>query len=119
MIKNIQKEGNILFAEVTDWITKEDVESVIPLVEEMLVDHKKINMFIHLNELKGYTVAGFFADFGFYLKHKDRFHYVAVVGDKEYEKAATEIFDNFMPGKVKYFDVSNLFKAKEWIKQAS
>lgn len=117
MINNIEKEGNIFFAEVSDMITKEDIESIIPIVEEMISEHKKIKCLIIITELKGYTIGGFLADFGFYFKHKEAFEYMAIVGDKAYEKSIIEFFDYFLPGKAKYFDVLQLDKAKEWIKQ--
>ena len=117
MIKNIEKDKNIFFAEVTGMITKEDVESVIPIVEEILKQYKKMKCLIFLNDVKGYTVDGFLADFNFYFKHKDAFDYTAIVGDKAFEKAMMELFEKLMPDKVKYFDVSELDKAKEWIKQ--
>lgn len=117
MIKNVEIEGNIFFAEVSDMITKEDVESIIPKVEEMIAEHKTIKCLMIITELKGYTIGGFLADFGFYFKHKDAFEYMAVVGDKEFEKSIIDFFDYFLPGKAKYFDIAELDKAKEWIRK--
>jgi len=117
MIKNIEKDKNIFLAEITGMITKEDVESVIPIVEEVLKQYKRMKCLIFLNDVKGYTLEGFLADFNYYLKHKDVFDYVAIVGDKELEKALVELFAKLMPGKAKYFDISELDKAKEWIKE--
>jgi len=117
MIKKIETDKNLFYAEVTDFITKEDVESVIPVVEDILKEYKKMNCLILLNKVKGYTLGGFLADFNFYLKRKDAFDYTAIVGDKEFEKAMAELFDKLMPGKAKYFDISDLEQAKEWIRQ--
>lgn len=118
MIKNIEEQGNILFVEVTDMITKEDVESVIPTLEKMIEKYKKIKSLVIMNKLKGYTFGGFLADFDFYLKHQSSFDYMAIVGDKEFEKAIIELLSKLMPGKAKYFDISETDKAKEWIQQA-
>ena len=117
MIKNIEKDGNIFYAEVTGMINKEDVENVIPTVEEILKEYKKMKCLIFLNDVKGYTLNGFLADFNFYFKHRNSFDYTAIVGDKEFEKGMVELFDKLMPGKLKYFNISELDKAKEWIKQ--
>ena len=118
MIKNIETDKNIFYAEVTDMITKEDVENVIPVVEEMIKQYKKIKCLVFLNNAKGYTLGGFLADFNFYFKHLDAFEYFALIGDKEFEKGMIQLFDKLMPCKAKYVDVSELDKAKEWIKQA-
>ncbi len=118
MIKNVKKEGNIFYAEASDMVTKEDIESIIPMMEEMISEYKKVKCLLVLDNMKGYTVGGFLADFGFYLKHKDAFESMALVGDKDFQKAATEILSHFFSGKAKYFDVSELDKAKEWIKEA-
>ncbi|MDD3014537.1 MAG: STAS/SEC14 domain-containing protein [Candidatus Gastranaerophilales bacterium] len=117
MIKNIEKDKNLFYAEVTDMITKEDVEAVIPIVEDIIKQYGKMNCLILLDNVKGYTFGGFLADFNFYLKHYDSFEYLAIAGDKKFEKGIVQIFDKIMPGKAKYYDISELNKAKEWIKQ--
>ena len=118
MIKNIEKDNNIFYAEVAGMITKEDVESAMYTVEEILKQHKKMKCLIYLNDVKGYTLDGFLTDFNFYFKYKDSFDYAAIVGDKEFEKGMVQLFDKLMPGKAKYFEISELDKAKEWIKHA-
>lgn len=118
MIKNIEIQGNLLYAELSDMITKEDVEQVIPKTEEMINQYGKIKFLVILNQVKGYTIGGFLADFGFYFKHKDAFDYAAIVGDKSFEKAMIEIMDKLCPGKAKYFDISEVEAAKKWINEA-
>lgn len=117
MIKNIEKIKNCLNLEVTGTITKEDVESVIPVVNEIIKEYKKMKCFIFLNDVKGYTLDGFLVDFHFYLTHKDAFDYTAIVGDKEFEQKFIEIFDKLMPGKLKYFDYAKIEEAKKWISE--
>ncbi len=116
MIKNLKKDKNYFYVEITGMITREDVESVIPVVNEIIAEYKKMKGLVYLNDVKGYTFAGFLADFNFYLKHEDYFEYMAIVGDKGFEKEMVNVFDKLMPGKAKYFDTSELGKAKEWIK---
>lgn len=115
MINNMGKKENLFFVEISDFITKEDVDNVIPLVEEIIEIYQKMKCLIILNNVKGYTFGGFLADFNFYLKHRNSFDYVAIVGDKEFEKRMIELFDKLMPGKAKYFDILEVEKAQEWI----
>lgn len=117
MIKNINTDGKIFFAEINDMVTKEDVESVIPVVEKLIEKYQKIKCLLILDNVKGYTLGGFLADFNFYFKHKNAFGNMAIVGDKEFEKAMIELFDKLLPGKAKYFDMSEKDQAKKWIKQ--
>lgn len=117
MIKNVQIEGNIFFAEACDMITKEDVESVVPVVEKMIAEHKKVKCLMVVTEFKGYTIEGLLGDFGFYFKHKDAFDNMAIVGNKELGGKIAEFFGFFMPGKMKYFDISEFEQAKEWIRK--
>lgn len=117
MLKKIEEIKNYMFVEVSDMITKEDVESVIPALDNIIDKHEKIKCLVLLNEVKGYTFGGFIADFNYYLKNKSAFDSVAIVGDKEFEKGMVQIFDKLMPGKAKYFDISELEKAKEWIEK--
>jgi len=119
MIEDVEINGNIFYAKVSNMITKEDVESVIPKVEEIINKHGKIKCLIFLNEVKGYTIDGFLADFGFYFKNKNAFNTMAIVGDKAFEKAMTELMDKFLPGKAKYFDSSKLAEAKDWINKTA
>lgn len=118
MIKNIKKEENIFIAEAVDMVTKEDVEKVVPLIEEMLKEHKKIKYLVIIDKMKGYTLDGFLADFGFYFKHKSSFGYMAIVGNEKHEKAITSLLNIFYRNKAKYFLSSDIDKAKEWIKSA-
>lgn len=117
MIKNVQQDGDLFIAEAKDMVTKEDIESLIPMAEEMISQYGKIKCLVIINEMKGYSVDGFLADFGFYFKHKDNFSYMAIVGDKKLEKAMNVFLTMFFKDKAKYFETSDLDKAKEWIKQ--
>lgn len=118
MIKNIETDKNIFSAEVSGMITKEDVESVIPMVEELIENYGRIKCLIILNEVQGYTVGGFLADFNFYFKHVANFDYMAMVGDKEHSGPMETLFEYLMPNKAKYFGLDELEQAKEWLKQA-
>lgn len=117
MIKHVEHEGNILYIEVTEMITKEDVEYIIPIIDKIVEEYDQMKSIIFLNNVKGYTVEGFLADFNFFLKHHKVFGAIAVVGDKEFEKLLVRMFENMLPERAKYFDASELDKAKEWIKQ--
>ena len=117
MIKNMGKKDNLFFVEISDYITKEDVNEAIPLVEEIIEKYKKMKCLIILNDVKGYTLGGFLADFNFYLKQHNSFDYVAIVGDKEFEKGMVDLFDKLMPGKAQYFDILEVEKAQEWIQE--
>ncbi|OGI17155.1 MAG: hypothetical protein A2287_05435 [Candidatus Melainabacteria bacterium RIFOXYA12_FULL_32_12] len=117
MIKLVEKEKNYIYIEAKDMITKEDVGNIIPEFEDLIKKFGKVRTLIVMDKVKGYSLEGFLVDFNFYLKHKNNFDYTAFVGDKKLEKHILKLSENIMPGKVRYFDVSELDKAKEWIKQ--
>ncbi len=118
MLKTVEKDENYLVIEASDMITRDDIVGVIPTIEDIIKKYEKVKNLIVLKNVKGYTFEGFLADFNFYLNHKDNFEYVAMVGDETYKKEMENIIEGLMPEKGKFFETSELDKAKEWLKAA-
>jgi hypothetical protein len=117
MIENIERTGNLFYVKVSGQITKEDVKYVTPMLEKMIVECKQIKLLVYLNDVTGYTIGGFIADFILYFKYMNAFKNMAIVSNNSIFKKEAEKFSKFFCCNMKYFDVSELAEAKDWINQ--
>ncbi len=117
MIENIERRDNLFYVKVSGKITNEDVKYVAPMIEKMIVEYKKIKILVYLNNVSGYTIGGFIADFMFYLKYINAFKHMAIVSNNGIFEKEIEKFSKIFPCNIKYFDEIELVKAQDWINQ--
>ena len=117
MIENIERTGNLFFVKVSGQITKEDVTYVTPMIEKMIAECKQVKLLVYLNDVTGYTIGGFITDFILYFKYMNTFTNMAIVSTNKIFKKEIEKFCKLFCCNMKYFDVSKLAEAKDWINQ--
>lgn len=100
-------------------VTGSDYESVIiPLVEEKLHKHSKINLLYHIgNEFTGMEAEAMWEDTKVGIRHLTEWKKIAVVSDINWIRWAIKIFGVAMPGQVKVFPNDQLAEAREWVSE--
>jgi hypothetical protein len=120
MLERIQGlPDNIIGFEAKGKVTGDDYESLlIPAVEKMTAQHKKIRFLYHLgDDFLGFTTKAIWDDAKVGIQHLASWDRVAVVTDLEWIRTAIKALDFVMPGHVKVFDNNELLEARQWLSE--
>lgn len=108
--------GTVVTLVFKDTLKKEDYEYFVPQVEKIMDSRDKINLLIILKNFTGWTAGALWEDAKFGIRHFDDIERLAIVGDTTWQKAMAGFVKPFTRAEVRYFDLSDLDQAENWIK---
>ncbi len=103
---------------LSEKLHRDDYAYFVPLFEELVSEHGKLRVLACLRNFHGWDLAALWEDLKFDLNHFSDIELLAVVGDQRWEKWMTTFFGPFTSAEVRYFDVADYEKAKEWVLNA-
>jgi hypothetical protein len=109
--------GKIISLVIVGRVVKENYDKFVPQLEEYMEHEDNIRLIVELRDFTGFSAAAMWEDFKLGIKHYNNIKRLAVVGNKTWEKAMTLFAMPFTTAQVRYFDESELQKAKKWIKE--
>lgn len=109
--------GNIVEVHATGKLTKEAYESFVPKTEEKIEEHGKIRILFVMHDFHGWSAGATWEDFKFDLKHFNHIERLAIVGETKWEKGMSVFCRPFTTAKIKYFDHTDIEKARQWIQE--
>ncbi len=112
---DIQIDGKVMEVTATGKFEKEDYEQFIPAAEKLIKEHGKIRVLFIMNDFHGWTAGAVWEDIKFDIKHFNHIEQLAIVGDSKWEQGMAIFCRPFTTAKLKYFDMSKLDDAQEWI----
>lgn len=112
---NEQASGTVVTLVFKDMLKKEDYDHFVPQIEKIMESRDKINLLIVLKNFTGWTAGALWEDTKFGFRHFDDIERLAVVGNTIWQKAMTGFVRPFTRATVKYFDLSDLEQAENWI----
>lgn len=98
-------------------ITKNDYEKINPLIDKTVRENDRVKLFIELEEVEAVKPEAFIEDVKTYLHNYNKIEKVAVTGDSNWQKIISGIAGPFISGKVKYFPKSQVYEARNWIRE--
>ncbi len=107
--------GKILAVRLSGKLAKQDYERLGPEVERLIKQHKKIRILCELHDFHGWDMGALWEDVKFDLKHFADIERLALVGESRWEHGMAVFCKPFTTAKVRYFDVSKLAEARDWI----
>ena len=114
MMKVLERShDNVFGLECGGKITAEDIESVIPVLDEAVNKHGKISWLMVIEKMEYPTLKAMYEDSKWLLQNLKKFDRMAVVGSKKWEELLIRL-DGMVFGE-KYFDVSDIEKAWSYI----
>jgi len=100
-------------------LTKKDYDEVlIPKVDEILAQHKKIRCYYELGSgFSGMDPGAIWGDVKVGFAHLARWERVAVVTDVDWIRFAISMFKFLVPGDVRIFAIGDASAARRWISE--
>jgi hypothetical protein len=109
--------GKIVTLKINEKLRKQDYEEFVPMIEGFMADGSKIRILVELHDFKGWTAGALWEDTKFAARHFNDIKKMAVVGEKGWEQGLTVFFKPFTRAEISYFDVKDLEKARQWIRE--
>lgn len=113
---NEWNDGRIVHAQVTDRLTKEDYKRFTPEVERLIQKHGKIRVLVEMRDFRGWNAGALWKDIKFDAKHFSDIDRLALVGEKKWQKGMSVFCKPFTTATIRYFDLTQVEEAHEWIK---
>jgi hypothetical protein len=110
-------EGEVLIIKAVGKLSKEDYETFVPKVEQLIKHFGKIRILFVMKDFHGWDASALWQDIKFDIRHFKDIERLALVGDKKWEKGMSIFCKPFTTAKVKYFDSKETDKAQVWIRE--
>ncbi|TCU07017.1 STAS/SEC14 domain-containing protein [Rhizobium sullae] len=119
MIELITAPDNVAAFRVAGTVTADDYEKVIPAIEEKLGDHEDIGVLADLTDFEDMTADALKRDLQYGLSKLSEFHRfkrAAVISDKQWIKAATDMTGMIFPQiDARVFPQEQKAQAMSWV----
>jgi len=109
-------DGKLLIISVTGKLTRNDYKNFVPKVEELILKFGKIRVVFEMRDFHGWDAGALWEDIKFDIKHFSDIESLALVGDNKLEKGMSIFCKPFTKARIKYFDLTEIYKAYEWIR---
>ena len=113
---------NIIATRANDLLGIKDYEKIHPFIHNIISTGRKVRWYFEMDDGSGSDSTGFWEDgiseidYGnMKFTHSDDIETIAIVGDKKWEKCMLSIMKPFTKANLRYFELSEKEKAKEWI----
>ena len=107
--------GKLVHVKVTGKLTKEDYETLAPVVDQQITEHGKIRILFVMHDFHGWTAGALWEDLKFDFKHWKDIERLAIVGESKWEAGMAVFCKPFTSAKIQYFDHARLDEAQTWI----
>lgn len=100
---------------VSGKLSHEDYQVITPMLENALesIEHPQINVLIDARDFAGWDAHAAWDDFKLGMKHRKEFRRIAIVGNKDWEKAVVKIGGWFISGETRFFEQYD--PASSWV----
>jgi SpoIIAA-like len=110
-----ESSGRLVALRVSGKLTKEDMVSVAPPLEEKIRENGKVDLFCDMTDFHGWSLGGFWAELKFDAKHAKDFRRVAVITGKPLHRFMASMLKPFTSAEIKCFQQAKKTDALTWI----
>ncbi|EMR01526.1 SpoIIAA family protein [Cesiribacter andamanensis] len=110
-----EKTGNLIKTFVSDKLTQEDYDQLIPVLEETLENWKNVRWYFEMQDFKGWSMGGAFMDMSLGVRHTTDLSKLAMVGEKRWQESLSHLMKPFTTAEVRFYPLEEREKALEWI----
>src|SRR6516162_3760128 len=113
-----QSSEKVLGFKMSGKLHDEDYKQFVPLVDDAIATSGKVRLLAVFHDFHGWDLHALWDDIKFSTTHCTKIERIALVGDKAWEKWMAKVCKPFTMAKIKYFDLSEVDAAKEWLAEA-
>ena len=110
-------KDNLIAFKVKGKVEKKDYEKLTPMLEKTEREFDTCKMYIEIEEIGDIEPAALWEDFKLYFLHVRNFEKIAIVGQGDTIEKVTKLAKPFVSGEMKFFDIRESTKAREWIEK--
>ena len=112
-----EAEGRVLRVSVSGVLTKDDYDVFVPEIDKEIQRHGQVRILFDMVGLRGWTMGALFEDTKFAIRHYSEIDRIAIVGDKQWERAMATFCKPFTKAKIRYFDIATHDDAEDWLSE--
>lgn len=109
--------GKIVKIVASGKLSKASYDFFTPELDSLVEKHGKIRLLFELIEFNGWTLGAAWEDLKFGCKHFNHIERIAIVGDRQWEKAMVAVCRPFTRARIRYFDIDDLHDASDWVSE--
>lgn len=92
-----------------------DYKTFVPMIDAELEKSGKVNVLAQFHDFQGWDAKALWDDIKFSTTHCTKIKKIALVGENTWEKYMASVCKPFTMASIKYFDASDVDKAKAWL----
>jgi hypothetical protein len=110
-------KNNVIATKAQENLTEADIQKIHPLIHNIVNRGQKVRWYFEMENFSGWKFNAFWKDLKMDMSHADDYEKIAMVGDKKWQDWITQFMKPFTNADIRYFDLEEKQKAKEWINQ--
>lgn len=108
-------DAEVLTVTIDGKLEAYDYKRLAPLVEDLINQHKKVDILLILHDFEGWTAGALWEDIKFDVAHFRDIGKLAIVGERKWEKGMATFCKPFTTAEIRFFEREDLARAQEWI----
>lgn len=115
---NIQEQpnDNILSLKVTDKLTKEDLDNLVPHLKDHVNSADHPHLLMVMEDFEGYeSASAVLKDLKLDSEYIGYFDRITLVGDKKWQEWGTQVFNKLTKEELRFFSIEEKEEARNWI----
>ena len=110
-----QLSPSALALSVNGTLSQEDYKRFIPLAEECIKVHGKVNLLVEISNFQGWSLAALWEDLKFDVRHYGDVSRLAVVGKDSSQKWMATLSKPFTGAEIKFYLENDVDSARQWV----
>ena len=108
-------DGKLLEVRVSAKLTAEDYSQFLPMVEQLIKRHGKIDILFEMSDFHGWEAGAAWEDTKFAFRHFSDIGRMAIVGEKKWQEWMSLVCRPFTRAEIRYFDHAQAREAAVWL----
>lgn len=109
--------GRVIEISAVGKLTRKDYLDFVPEIDIEVARHGAVRMLFDFVGFEGWTLGALFSDTKFTFTHYRCIERLAIVGDRQWEKAMASVCKPFTKADVRFFDIDEMDAAKDWVRE--
>jgi hypothetical protein len=113
----LSKSDKVLAFKLSGKLHDDDYKKFVPMIDDAVAKQGKIRLLAQFHDFHGWDMHALWDDIKFSTTHCTRIERIALVGEKKWQEWMAKVCKPFTMAKIRYFDVSEMDKAWEWLSE--